>query len=350
VCMLSSLCILQTIPPESGGQTYASDPKLARKRHFFCLSFFGGQPKKTSFLFAFFLAVAVEKNHSLGIDVLFCRLPTMSEVASFKVLDNGGEPFTVTFEGGDRTFAAVDLDAFKAAFTKFPCHETQLKRVRDGPSKHIRKVVNPTSVIVTETDSGAILYKFNDCKTVFVGYSPPCPTTAFSGGIDPLCVGSSILLHVNDLHYISVGQEVVEFTALAPITEFVSVVGNNDVPYPYAKDSTGNVYLMLDGLAIVPRPDRPAFEPPVSDPYTYFYEIWSAPARELAPWASGRTAIVVACRDPKADYARRYQAPVLGMKREADVSLDEYVQLCEELSRQRGLVLVADWRVTCERL
>ena len=60
--------------------------------------------------------------------------------------------------------------------------------------------------------------------------------TEFSGGHGPAFDGNSLLLKNPDGKYVYVGYLIFEFTPLADIVEFVSPVGNNDVPYPYAID------------------------------------------------------------------------------------------------------------------
>lgn len=54
---------------------------------------------------------------------------------------------------------------------------------------------------------------------------------------------------------------------------FVSPVGNNDVPYPYAVDREGRVYLLIDNVVLT---DAAAVAPFIlsdgSDPYSYYYE------------------------------------------------------------------------------
>ncbi|OLP84177.1 hypothetical protein AK812_SmicGene34985 [Symbiodinium microadriaticum] len=71
-------------------------------------------------------------------------------------------------------------------------------------------------------------------EKVFVGHSPE-----HGAKFD----GNSMLLHLEGLKYVFVGEEVFSFTAKSPITKFLSPVGNNDVPYPWAVDEEGSRYL-----------------------------------------------------------------------------------------------------------
>ena len=58
--------------------------------------------------------------------------------------------------------------------------------------------------------------------------------------------GNSILLELKGkTRYVFIGHNVYEFTALEPITKFVSPVGGSDVPYPIAY-SQNYVYFFID--------------------------------------------------------------------------------------------------------
>jgi hypothetical protein len=54
--------------------------------------------------------------------------------------------------------------------------------------------------------------------------------------------GNSILIHLKNLEHIYVGSFINKFRAVDEITDYMSPVGNNDVPYPVAY-SVENVYL-----------------------------------------------------------------------------------------------------------
>lgn len=57
--------------------------------------------------------------------------------------------------------------------------------------------------------------------------------------------GNSILIQISDHKYIYVGNIIYEFATDEKIIDYVSPVGNSDVPYPVAIGSD-NVYFMLD--------------------------------------------------------------------------------------------------------
>lgn len=97
---------------------------------------------------------------------------------------------------------------------------------------------------------------------IFVGKSPLTPTTKFSGGHGPDFDGNSILLYMGDLTYIYIGTCIQSFKAKSEIVSYVSEVGNNDVPYPYAVDKDENVYLIIESVIV------PSLS---SDPYGWYY-------------------------------------------------------------------------------
>jgi hypothetical protein len=61
--------------------------------------------------------------------------------------------------------------------------------------------------------------------------------------------GNSILIQLVDDKYIYVGSQIYEFTSKNPILEYFSPIGNNDVPYPFAR-SANETYLMIENVII----------------------------------------------------------------------------------------------------
>jgi hypothetical protein len=57
--------------------------------------------------------------------------------------------------------------------------------------------------------------------------------------------GNSILLRIDNLRYVHIGETIYEFSTDERITKYHSPVGNNDVPYPTA-DGPTKTYFMLD--------------------------------------------------------------------------------------------------------
>jgi hypothetical protein len=109
------------------------------------------------------------------------------------------------------------------------------------------------------------------CKAVrvFVGTSLLNSMTDASGNYGRQFDGNTILVHEKELTYVSICEDIYRFRTLNPITEYRSPVGNNAVPYPYAIDSTGRCYLLIDNV-ILNAPMGP-------DPYEYFYHVSKLP-------------------------------------------------------------------------
>ena len=70
--------------------------------------------------------------------------------------------------------------------------------------------------------------------------------TKFSLGYGEKFDGNSILLKLSKNKYVYIGSLIYSFNAYNEITTFISPVGNNDVPYPYAIDEKNNYYLLSE--------------------------------------------------------------------------------------------------------
>lgn len=112
------------------------------------------------------------------------------------------------------------------------------------------------------------LIKEFKCVNVFVGISQLNNMTSFSAGHGLLFEGNSILLNLGNNQYVFIGQKIFSFRTNHEIVNYMSPVGNNDVPYPYAIDSQGDCYLMIEDAVI--RVDDPT---KLDDPYVYYYKI-----------------------------------------------------------------------------
>lgn len=78
--------------------------------------------------------------------------------------------------------------------------------------------------------------------------------------------GNSILIEKSPCSYIYVGHSIFSFKTLEPIVDYVSHVGNSDVPYPWAKDKKGRIYLMLQKVSFVLKEKEDE-----EDPYRLYY-------------------------------------------------------------------------------
>ena len=101
---------------------------------------------------------------------------------------------------------------------------------------------------------------------VWIGKSPQTPTTEMGGGYGDYWDGNTILVRVTENRYVFIGHFVFSFVTDKPILKYVSEVGNNEVPYPYAVDTENTFYLMAEKikLSIPEGPYR-------TDPYGYHY-------------------------------------------------------------------------------
>jgi hypothetical protein len=77
--------------------------------------------------------------------------------------------------------------------------------------------------------------------------------------------GNSILFQISKQKYIYVGSEIYQFCIDDVIFGYMSVIGNSDVPYPYAVGNK-NTYLLLE------RTYLPNDVINTKDPYTKFYQ------------------------------------------------------------------------------
>jgi hypothetical protein len=140
--------------------------------------------------------------------------------------------------------------------------------IHDNGGRPFRvSVVDENHVRVDKIDTDQQILEFQGLAGIFIGASPKNPMTEFSGGFGDKFLGNSILLHVAGLTYVFLGHEIYQFDALAPIKTFVSPVGNNDVPYPFAFDTLGNGYLMLEKVCLASIPEAAR-----DDPYDWYYE------------------------------------------------------------------------------
>jgi hypothetical protein len=136
--------------------------------------------------------------------------------------DNGGRPFKVTID-------TIDTDA--------------------NSTIHVYKHVttDETTDETLYTDEPIISFTSD---AVFVGKSPLNQMTEFSGGHGSRFDGNSLLLKTGPCVYTYIGESIFSFETRAPVVNYVSLVGNNDVPYPYAIDEDGCIYLLIENIVL----------------------------------------------------------------------------------------------------
>ena len=101
------------------------------------------------------------------------------------------------------------------------------------------------------------------------GHAPPLwDGRAFRVFVDERPFGdNTVLFELGDGTCMFVGGCVSHFRPLAPICEYASPLGNNDVPYPYAVDADGRYYLLIEDARLDVVPEEFRFRP-----YTWYYK------------------------------------------------------------------------------
>jgi len=92
--------------------------------------------------------------------------------------------------------------------------------------------------------------------------------------LDGMFKGNSILIQSSKHKFVFVGGEIYSFRLASlneKVEEYVSPVGNSDVPYPYLVTNQ-NVYFMLDGIYASKYHFTTARENIIDDPYDKFYD------------------------------------------------------------------------------
>jgi hypothetical protein len=122
-------------------------------------------------------------------------------------------------------------------------------------------------VLIYNYSTNELVYTAHHVKKVFMGNSPLCKMTEYSGGFGEEYDGNSVILHMDHDTYIYVGSSIFSFVSYNKIKKYVSPVGNSAVPYPYAIDKYNYYYLMLEDIVMkIPTQYK-------DDPYDYYYSI-----------------------------------------------------------------------------
>ena len=83
---------------------------------------------------------------------------------------------------------------------------------------------------------------YNNVKQIFIGKSVKGDD---ANGNNKFGLGNSLLLEIANNKYVFIGETIYEFSTNSPITNFFSMIGNSDVPYPLAL-TKDNVYFLID--------------------------------------------------------------------------------------------------------
>lgn len=110
--------------------------------------------------------------------------------------------------------------------------------------------------ITIEGDTTTVV---KDYRRAFIGKSPLTEMTKFSSRHGHEFDGNTILIHLESGRYLYIGKNLKYFRTEDPIVSYTSEVGNSDVPYPYAVDSAGRYYLLIEDavLKTVRDPEQP---------------------------------------------------------------------------------------------
>jgi hypothetical protein len=185
-------------------------------------------------------------------------------------------------------------------------------------------------------------------KEIFIGKSPLNETTKYSAGHGPTFDGNSILLKIDTHEYVFIGDMIFSFKAKNEIVTFVSPVGNNDVPYPYAIDSENNYYFLLgrNGGVIKSTND--------SEPYDYYYAVLNhiGESEHVECIYIGEEKFkITSDANPEKYYdslVKRIGGPIyIKYKGEEEriISKNEYVQLLNNYNEKVGLTPLSDFKV-----
>jgi hypothetical protein len=81
------------------------------------------------------------------------------------------------------------------------------------------------------------------------------------------------LLWIDKKKYIFIGSSIYSFNVFNKIIYYESPVGNSDVPYPYAIDEKGYVYLCIEGVILAPNNKLIKYlNNKENDAYSYYYD------------------------------------------------------------------------------
>lgn len=232
----------------------------------------------------------------------------------------------------------------------------------------------PYCVYINLHDSEVVIFKIDDSKAteenqddyastythfvssftpqkIFIGESPLNEMTEFSAGHGPDFDGNSILLKMDTNEYIFICDMIFSFKSKHEIITFVSPVGNNDVPYPYAIDTENNYYFLAEH-------ERNGVLKTTTDgdPYHYYYDVIGQIAEIekidcIYIGEDDEEYNIKTSPIPEKDYnslIRRIGSPIYikfkGQEKRI-ISKDEYVELLESYNKKVGLEPLCDFKV-----
>ena len=161
----------------------------------------------------------------------------------YYIHDNGGRPFRVDISNNTvKIYEQIDCDSDSE--------------------------INNNNGIMYNTEPS---HTFQPIK-IFIGKSPRDEITKYDKAYGPKFDGNTILLQIDNNEYVFIGSEINSYNTLGEITEFFSPVGSNDVPYPYAIDDGGNIYLFIENVIIKNSEKLNDQMKNYDNPYNYYYD------------------------------------------------------------------------------
>jgi hypothetical protein len=219
-------------------------------------------------------------------------LTRRDQAQRYRTHDNGGRPFEVHVEP-DRTVTV---------YKQRPTAET-------ASFRRLHAVYDRTAPVFHAK-----------VAEVFVGRSPLNAWTAESDGRGehgPACDGNTMLFRTRPdrFEYLFVGRETLQtFRTRHAITRFVSYVGSNDVPYPYAVDDAHNVFYDLTGEVVCTK-----LSPTTASVFNAYCNLpsFEADCHRVEGWSVAGTGVDVGKRDtPTSQYTRYVQKGQATRKRD----------------------------------
>ena len=140
--------------------------------------------------------------------------------------------------------------------------------IHDNHIRPFRVEINESKIQIFKEQSSEKICSFDNVDKIFIGKSPLNEMTRFSGGSGDDFDGNTILIHLGGLRYVFIGRQIYTFTSESEIQKYVSPVGNNDIPYPYAVDQIGQYYLLEEDIIVTDiLPDD------AENPYSALYHV-----------------------------------------------------------------------------
>lgn len=196
-------------------------------------------------------------------------------------------------------------------------------------------------------------------QKIFIGESPVNEMTLFSGGHGPTFQGNSILLQMDRLEYIFIGECIYSFKTEYELVSFVSPVGNNDVPYPYAIDTEDNYYFLLieiSGIGILKVIDDYYKE---NNPYWYYYNMLNKLANSEnieCIYINEEQFKITSNPTPDKHYddlTKRIGSPMYikyNGEEKKIISKHQYIELLENYNKKIGLASLLDIKIIHKRI